>query len=280
VDTALNYDSKCGLAKPSKGMWSFFSHTPSDDRIEPLKDLIQVEGLFMSILKANGPKLNENEKKFLNLVECLSTYRSLHQYSVGVLGQPDVGKSEFLKAGCGFDTNPGFNKPTVRLMQYMDGDHISWFDFPGLDDVFERNGTVLDFQVEADLANVLVVVWKAGNRHVSESLREFLTKEKVPPLVVCYNMMDSFVHTVLQDYPRDTSMSAFDYVCNMVDEFDREMRVTYKLENVKTIYTCFLKHPTVKDELLWNQITYHYNILDASELNYVIKQSFISNKCK
>jgi len=192
-----------------------------------------------------------------------------------VLGQPDVGKSEFLKAGCGFDTNPGFNKPTVRLMQYMDATHISWFDFPGLDDVFERNGTVLDFQVEADLANVLVVVWKAGNRHKSDSLRDFLLKTKVPPLVVCYNMMDSFVHTVLQDH-HDTSVSAFTYVCNMVDEFDKEMRATYALGKVKTIYTCFLKHPTVKDELLWNQLTYHYNILDAAELNSVIKQAFIN----
>jgi len=262
------------LAKPSKGMWSLFSNKPTQERVESQKNLIEIEAVFLNTLRAHTAKLTEPEKKFFWLVESLGNYRSVHQYSVGVLGQPDVGKSEFLKAGCGFDTNPGFNKPTVRLMQYMDAECISWFDFPGLDDVFERNGTVLDFQVEADLANVLVVVWKAGNRHKSDSLRDFLVKDKVPPLVVCYNMMDSFVHTVLQDY-HDTSVSAFSYVCNMIDEFDREMRATYNLAKVKTIYTCFLKHPTVKDELLWNQLKYHYNILDAAELNSVIKQSFI-----
>lgn len=274
VDTALYYDKSCGLAKPAKGMWSVFSSKPPEERVEPQKDLIDIEKVFLTTLMANTSKLTEAEKKFYWFVECLGTYRAVHQYSVGVLGQPDVGKSEFLKAGCGFDTNPGFNKPTVRLMQYMDAERISWFDFPGLDDVFERNGTVLDFQVEADLANVLVVVWKAGNRHKSDSLREFLTKGKVPPLVVCYNMMDNFVQTVMQDY-QDTSISAFNYVCNSIDEFDREMRATYNFESVKTIYTCFLKHPTVRDELLWNQLTYHYNILDASELNNVIKQAFV-----
>jgi len=262
------------LIKPSKGLWSLFSNKSTDDRVEPQKDLVVVENIFLNTLQANVAKTTEPERKFLSLVECLSNYRVVYQYSVGVLGQPDVGKSEFLKAGCGFETNPGFNKPTVRLMQYMDSAHVSWFDFPGLDDVFERNGTVLDFQVEADLANVLVIVWKAGNRHKSDSLREFLLKDKVPPLVVCYNMMDSFVHTVLQDY-HDTSVSAFSYVCNMIDEFDREMRATYALGKVKTIYTCFLKHPTVKDELLWNQLVRHYNILDAAELNSVIKQAFI-----
>ena len=106
--------------------------------MEPQKQLIDVERIFLETLTANSAKLTEPEKKFVWFVKALGNYRAVHQYSVGVLGQPDVGKSEFLKAGCGFDTNPGFNKPTVRLMQYMDAERISWFDFPGLDDVFER----------------------------------------------------------------------------------------------------------------------------------------------
>lgn len=32
VDTALSYDSKCGLAKPSKGLWNFFSNKPTEER--------------------------------------------------------------------------------------------------------------------------------------------------------------------------------------------------------------------------------------------------------
>jgi len=230
----------------------------------------ELEIAFLKKMQGKSVKsLHPVDRFFLSLAQKFSEIRHLASYTVGVVGQPDVGKSEFLHSGCGFPTTPGSNEPTLRLMQYTDKSLVSWLDFPGVADVFAAPGTLLDFQVEADLTNLIVVIYKAGNRNKCEPLLDLLAKTKKPPILVCFNKMDQFVEELLENA---NSEPRFEYVCRKVDEFNTEMRKCYNFGTARTVYTCF-RHPTVKDAILWNKLAQHYNILSAQELVDVIRKA-------